>query len=453
MNFNRLRNVLERLIVAQGAGQHTHTTLVHYCAVLELPRPVEDGSKKERMLSSCAALEIGRLPAVAELLLQHYPPDTEDRNILQDLLWEGRFPEISKRIRREIARSIEGIRLFLDGTHFDRLLDNLWVLDTDPFEALMGPSSKSLRSQIERHVHHHPGNWNCEYLFDRLGAYTCSDRRFTLFIEGLASSDVRPDEPDQRAFVAAVNGPLKGAAVELRETGVDGGYPLFELVSLHAGARGAPKNLIFASEDKPDIRFRDAIDNTIEIVTNADKVLAYDRPIGSEGLRWSELQDWWAAEQSIADPVEAKETLYRRLKSCLPTNSPPQRKVFDAFYRGFAKAVPELPALLPEVWLHWDPLTIKQRGRDAMLRFRMDFLLLLPHNVRIVIEVDGKHHYADAGIANAKRYAAMMHGDRDLRLAGYEVFRFGASELLDDQADDLVKTFFIALFKRHGMAV
>jgi len=46
-----------------------------------------------------------------------------------------------------------------------------------------------------------------------------------------------------------------------------------------------------------------------------------------------------------------------------------------------------------------------------------------------------------------------LRRDLDLRLAGYEVFRFGASELLDDQADDLVKTFFIALFKRHGMAV
>ena len=44
----------------------------------------------------------------------------------------------------------------------------------------------------------------------------------------------------------------------------------------------------------------------------------------------------------------------------------------------FGEAIPDLPALLPEVWLHWDPQTVSERGREALLRFRMDFLLLLP---------------------------------------------------------------------------
>jgi hypothetical protein len=50
--------------------------------------------------------------------------------------------------------------------------------------------------------------------------------------------------------------------------------------------------------------------------------------------------------------------------------------------------------LLPEVWLHWDYETARERGRDALLRFRMDFLLLLPHGQRVVLEVDGSHQYA-----------------------------------------------------------
>ena len=50
-------------------------------------------------------------------------------------------------------------------------------------------------------------------------------------------------------------------------------YPIFTLVSLHAATKGRLKNLIFASPDKPDLRFRDALDNDVEIVTNADKVL------------------------------------------------------------------------------------------------------------------------------------------------------------------------------------
>ena len=41
----------------------------------------------------------------------------------------------------------------------------------------------------------------------------------------------------------------------------------------------------------------------------------------------------------------------------------------------------------------------------------------------MVIEVDGKHHYADAnGSADVQRYAQMVKADRELKLAGYEVF-------------------------------
>jgi very-short-patch-repair endonuclease len=80
-----------------------------------------------------------------------------------------------------------------------------------------------------------------------------------------------------------------------------------------------------------------------------------------------------------------------------------------------------LPPLLPEVWLHWDAKTVRERGPDALLRFRMDFLLLLPHWVRAVLEVDGKHHYArDDGLADTTRYAKMVAADRELKLAGYQ---------------------------------
>lgn len=451
MNFGRLREVLERLVVAGGVA-HTHTTLVRYCSELGLPQPIEGVSKRERMESCFVELEDGDLPDIAERLLQLHPPSAADRNSVQDLLWEDRFPEVIKRTRREVARAIDGVALFLDTRHFDILLEALWVVDNDPLEIILGASSTSLRSQIDRHIHHNPGDWNAEEFFDRLGAFDSSDRRFSLFLEGLASPDVRPDEAEQRAFVAAVNAPLNGAGLELREVGSADGYPVFEVASLHAGVRGAAKNLIFASSEKPDLRFRDAVNNEIEIVTNADKVLVYDRPIGAAGLRWADLLEWWSAKEQITDPAEAKKSLYLRLRDSLPTNSPPQRSLFEAFYRGFGQAVPHLPALVPEVWLHWDPQTVNRRGRDALFRFRMDFLLLLPHRVRVVIEVDGKHHYCDGeGRGDVGKYAAMMHADRDLRLAGYEVFRFGAAELLSSEADQLVKNFFEALFKRHAI--
>ncbi|WP_225864201.1 AbiJ-related protein [Ideonella benzenivorans] len=403
------------------------------------------------MSSSFAAALDTDLPAVAHKLLVRHPPDATARNQIQDILWsDNASPPIPKRYRRELARRLNGEVLYGDARKFDELLERLWILDADNWMHLLGGQPTGLRAEIQQHVHRNPEDWSAETLFDRLGAYDASDRRFALFLEGLASADVRPDEAAQRHFVDCVNDSLRSCGVELRETDSEGGYPVFSVVSLHASVKRRLKNLIFASPDKPDLRFRDALDNDVEIVTNADKVLVYDRPIGNDGLRWNDLQHWWSDTVGIADPMQAKRSLYTRLKASLPRNSPPQSLLFDAFFEGFRSAVPNLPALLPEVWLHWDPRTVKERGPDALLRFRMDFLLLLPQGIRVVIEVDGKHHYADfAGTADVQRYGQMVKADRELKLAGYEVFRFGASELQAPTAKADVKAFFEEMFKRY----
>lgn len=112
------------------------------------------------------------------------------------------------------------------------------------------------------------------------------------------------------------------------------------------------------------------------------------------------------------------------------------------------------PALLPEVWLYWDPKTALERGKDALLRFSMDFLMLLPNGVRIVIEVDGKHHYSDAsGRGDPQKYADMVAADRDLRLAGYDVYRFGAVELNGESGVRNAGDFFERLFKLYKLPV
>jgi very-short-patch-repair endonuclease len=454
VDFARLRDVLAPLIEnLKDAG--THSVLPSICEALGLPAPDPEGSKRERMLASFNALPDAHLPDVAQRFLLRYPPSPATRNTIQDILWaDSACPDIPKRFRREVAQAVDIEELFEDAQQFDALLNRLWILDTDPWAGMFSNVRTGLRKDIEQHVHRNRGDWSTEFLFDKLGANTASNGRFVRFLEGLASSDVRPNEVAQRRFVATINIPLRNCGVELRETDIDGGYPVFSAVATHAAAVGRPKNLIFASAIKPDLRFRDAVNNDIEIVTNADKVLVYDRPIGMDGLLWSDLQLWWGETSKIADAAVAKKSLYRRLRESLPPNSPPQALLFSAFYRGFGSAVPELPALLPEVWLHWDSRTVKERGRDALLRFRMDFLLLLPQGVRIVIEVDGKHHYADeAGRADVVRYAQMAAADRELKLAGYQIFRFGAHELLGDSASAAVKTFFEALFKRYGVPV
>jgi len=41
--------------------------------------------------------------------------------------------------------------------------------------------------------------------------------------------------------------------------------------------------------------------------------------------------------------------------------------------------------------------------------------------------------------------------DRDLRLAGYEIYRFGANELVGNGATDVIARFFERLLKLHKL--
>ncbi len=447
-----LRNALQPHVLALK-DRHSHKDLSACCEELGLPSCDTEGSKAERIKASFEALPNSELPRLAENIIKLKYVSPVIRNEIQDLLWAGSPIDIPKKIRHDIARALTNVEIYNDAKGFDQLMNRLWILDNDS-AAFWGGPDNSLRFAIDKHVHRNPGDWSHENLFTEIGAFEASNKRFALFIEGLSSPDVRPDEGAQRSFVQLVNKPLGAGGIELRETSSEGGYPLFRIVSKGASSMGRPKNLIFASPQKPDLRFRNAVDNDIEIVTNSDKVLVYDRPIGADGLLWRDLQSWWSETNNLSNDDVSKETLYRRLQESLPDNSPPQALLFNSYHKAFGKAIPNLPALLPEVWLHWDPKTVKDRGRDALLRFRMDFLLLMPSGIRVVIEVDGKQHYAtEDGRADPSRYAEMVAGDRDLQLSGYQVYRFGAAELQPRTGFHQVQKFFASLFKLFGISV
>lgn len=223
------------------------------------------------------------------------------------------------------------------------------------------------------------------------------------------------------------------------------------------------KNLIFASVgEKPELVFKDALNNDVEIVKHADSVLIYDIPLPPSGsLQWKNLRDWWVKSRGVT-VVEAKEQLFQRLRQSVRlTESPGEYALFHTYYKQYGPRLGDgLPALIPQVYLHYDPYTQRQRGDEKFLpRQRMDFLLMLEHGVRIVIEIDGKHHYSRPdNIADPVRYAEMASEDRRLRLQGYEVYRFGGGEFKDvdmhtwkvgHASEALAIEFFDRLLRKH----
>ena len=122
----------------------------------------------------------------------------------------------------------------------------------------------------------------------------------------------------------------------------------------------------------------------------------------------------------------------------------------------------DVPALLPQVWLYYDPVLQRNRLERIFEHQRMDFLMLVSERQRIVIELDGVQHYGEKQvipgrmypdyIASPERYAQMVAAQREMALAGYEVYRFGGKEFEDEeQARHMVIDFLESLFERHGV--
>ena len=231
-------------------------------------------------------------------------------------------------------------------------------------------------------------------------------------------------------------------------------YPHDELAMLvgspgYRGVDGELKNLIFAANGtKPKIVLKDAVNNTIDIVENADKCLVYARPLAENGLSWRELVAWWTSEHDpdAASELEAGRHLYGRLRASLDGNGAEQFLFAEYVKRHGGANGFDLPALIPQVYLHYDPYT-KWTGA-TLFRQRMDFLMLLPGRRRVVLEIDGVQHYAtEDRRADPRRYAEMVAADRELTLAGYEVYRFGGQELVDRAAaSTMLDHFFNDLF-------
>ncbi|WP_024794188.1 hypothetical protein [Tomitella biformata] len=283
----------------------------------------------------------------------------------------------------------------------------------------------------------------------------CENKEYDLEAEccrlGMAAKVEDEDDPytSKRAYVNRRTTAMDLSAMVDLARKITADYdapPLSHLLSL-AGIRGVDgemKNLIFAADGpKPEIVLDDALNNVIRITKNEEYCLVFDQPLSEHGLTWRDLTRWWAGSDTLDAKTERTKALelYDRLMSSMNGNGAEQLmfKTYCSLYgsHGF-----NVPALIPQVYLHYDPYT---KGAGATLpRQRMDFLLLLPGNRRIVLELDGMQHYASTDRqASPTLYAQMMVEDRKLRLAGYEVFRFGGAEFTNhDAAPQMLLSFF-----------
>lgn len=371
-------------------------------------------------------------------------PDFAFREVLKKIRDALSGPEVSDLTRRLILNELGRYELFGE---YHKIVDELETIF--PLSEMTSQWGGTVKSALIQHCIRNQDLSN-DHVFEEIKVISCSRSLFFEFLEKVVHPNSRRNA-EQQEVVDTINPHLKKDGYHLIQSGSISGYPLFKIVPLAGGVAGSPKNLIFAADGaKPELVLTDAINNDIQIVKNADKCLVYDRPISSSGLTKQEMLEWWQDLQKIDDNAQARKSLVERLKRSLASDG--ERNLFAVYYKTFKATGDNFPALIPQVYLHYDPYTIKQLGGlNRLVRQRMDFLILFSAKDRVVIEVDGSQHFAENGEPSLRKYADMVEADRDLRLAGYEIYRFGSNELVGAGSETKIQDFFTRLMRKHGL--
>lgn len=291
-----------------------------------------------------------------------------------------------------------------------------------------------------------------ELLTNRLEVKYLTDETFADFLECLVKPEVREGE-EQKKYVQGINEIIREDGYELFVNSQKSGVSYFN-VGKKRIIKGELKNLIFAPVgQKPDITIENSISNELRLIGNTDNCLLYNFEMGADGLQWNKLIEWWK-ENDKENTDNSEIELYSRLKESLDSES--EKIFFKTYYNYYRHPVKkDIPALVPQVYLHYDPRSKYQRnGKPVYSHQRMDFLMLLTGGVQIIFELDGQQHYSVNGKAAPSVYAEMAKDDRELRLKGYEVYRFGGYEFLNEtSAKQMICNFFDKLFERYEIAL
>ena len=331
---------------------------------------------------------------------------------------------------------------------WDEFLRPLWNVDAYLDNGLLGYTGRTFGEDMIYHLKVAKDTTYKDVLLEQMSIKYISDSSFKAFLERLVDPEVRDGE-EQAEFVHAINDIIKNDKMELRIFEKISGvvrYKVYEKIIIN----GNMKNLIFAPlGTKPDIVIDDTISNDLKIIGDVDNCLLYNFEHGADGLKWLTLVQWWK-QYSTDENIE--KNLYERLYKSLDSDI--ERLFFKEYYKLYRnEKKKDIPALIPQVFLHYDPYSKAMRKNNIVFTHqRMDFLMLIPGGMRIVIELDGKQHYSVDNQASPKMYAEMVKDTRELQLKGYEVFRFGGYEFqADQQPMQMIEIFFEKLFKMCGI--
>lgn len=344
----------------------------------------------------------------------------------------------------------------------DKFLNRIWDLKNMP--SIYREVSRE--EDILRHMVRNEDLTYKQLLEDVLKVIYVSDSTFKRFIEELVYPDVRANKR-QKEYVDILNSYLKDDGYSLLCSNYVSGNPIFTLQKNVRGVGNEVKNIIFAGiGGKPDVVLEDSLSNTIKLIDNGVDCLVYNQPITASGLKWRELVTWWGNADEYSEN-DADRLFERLIKSM---DSSPEKNFMWVYYQCFIKERnnPDLPALIPQVYCHYDPKSAGMRNGVVYVHQRMDFLMLFSDRERVVIEIDGMQHYSDEreldvlidekkckikrNISSPKKYAEMVEDDRKLKLYGYNVFRFGGYEFLAEQRPkSKIINFFEELFKLYNV--
>lgn len=363
---------------------------------------------------------------------------------------------ISEEVRRKILDKLIAIGQCV-GTN-GRTLD---------FVNRVAPYYKNTR-ELERHMDIF-NDWTFDQLlYSELRLLSVSDEQFTDFCREYMNpvfvrTQKKLDEYDELytenlnpKCLEAINAGLELTDLELvPDLDNEGFYKVRNKIALPSDPI---KNILFAANgSKPDIVVDNALENSVKIVDDGD-ALVYEDGIPEKGLSWIDLVKWY--EQFESENTQHK--LVERLLASL--DSPPEKLFFRAYYDFIIKHDGNLPALIPQVYLYYDPKTKSARhGKPIFEHQRMDFMFIIRREHRVVIEIDGIQHYAEDRTidgtyyrcADVNRYAEMMRAHREMVLDGYDVYRIGGKELYigsdgnEEPAKQVVFDFLEGLFRKY----